>query len=167
MKYDFTKKNRGFSIIEILAIVFIISILIAIFLPALQKVMPVVDRAICMNNLKNLRAGFGVYSIEGWPQIPLGMKLGSKDEQQWWLEKTEKDLGFGIKAWQCPTIRRQFSRLSDEERPLIHYLPTPFSGEPDRANKWPEMPWFIEIGNAHGQGNLLVRQNGTVEPSSN
>jgi hypothetical protein len=27
------------------------------------------------------------------------------------------------------------------------------------------MPWFIEIGNAHGQGNLLVRQNGTVEPA--
>jgi len=27
------------------------------------------------------------------------------------------------------------------------------------------MPWFIEIGDAHGQGNLLVRQNGTVEPA--
>jgi hypothetical protein len=27
------------------------------------------------------------------------------------------------------------------------------------------MPWFIEIGDAHGQGNLLVRQNGKVEPS--
>jgi hypothetical protein len=57
--------------------------------------------------------------------------------------------------------------LPENDRPLIHYLPTPFSGEPNKANTagWEKMPWFIEIGNPHGGGNLLVRQNGTVEPA--
>ncbi len=119
-----------------------------------------------MNNLKNLRVAFGEYAISGWPQIPEGIELGSLEEQRWWLEKTEKDLGLSEKSWQCPTIRRMFAKETEKERPLIHYLPTPFSPEPNKANQWPEMPWFIEIGDAHGEGNLLVRQNGTVEPAS-
>ena len=119
-----------------------------------------------MNNLKNLRVAFSGYATEGWPQIPEGIKLGSLAEQRWWLEKTEKDLGLSKSAWQCPTIQRQFAKEPEKDRPLIHYLPTPFSKEPNRANKSTQMPWFIEIGDAHGQGNLLVRQNGTVEPST-
>ena len=161
-----TKKSLGFSLLEILAVVSIISVLSSMIFPAIHKLMPALERAECISNLKNLRAGFGVYATDGWPQIPAGIPLDSVEEQRWWLEKTEKDLGFGKKSWQCPTIRRQLAQVPDKERPLIHYLPTPFPDGPDRANKWSQMPWFIEITNAHGQGNLLVRQNGTVEPSS-
>ena len=159
-------KSLGFSILELLAVVSIISVLVAMCFPAIHKLMPAVERAICISNLKSLRAGFGVYAIDGWPQIPTGIPLDSVEEQRWWLEKAEKDLGFGKKAWQCPTIRRQLSQVPEKDRPLIHYLPTPFPDGPDRANKWAKMPWFIEIANAHGQGNLLVRQNGVVEPSA-
>jgi prepilin-type N-terminal cleavage/methylation domain-containing protein len=157
--------RRAFTILEILAVVAILGVLLALSFPALEKVRPAAERAICMNNLKNLRVAFSGYATEGWPQIPEGIKLGSMAEQRWWLEKTEKDLGLSKSSWQCPTIRRQFAKEPEKDRPLIHYLPTPFSKEPNRANKSPLMPWFIEIGDAHGQGNLLVRQNGTVEPS--
>ena len=156
---------RAFTLLEILAVVAILAVLAALSFPALEIVRPSAERAICMNNLKNLRVAFSTYATEGWPQIPEGIKLGSLAEQRWWLEKTEKDLGLSKSAWQCPTIRRQFAKEPEKDRPLIHYLPTPFSKEPNRANKSPQMPWFIEIGDAHGQGNLLVRQNGTVEPS--
>jgi hypothetical protein len=59
-----------------------------------------------------------------------------------------------------------FRSAPEKDRPLIHYLPTPFSAEPGKANQATFFPWFIEIGNAHGEGNLMVRQNGTVEPAS-
>jgi hypothetical protein len=149
-----------------LATIGIIAVLAALSVPLYSAFLPKVERLVCINNLKNLRVAFGEYAISGWPQIPEGIALGSMAEQKWWLEKTEKDLGLSERSWQCPTIRRMFAKEPEKDRPLIHYLPTPFSAEPNKANQWPEMPWFIEIGNAHGQGNLLVRQNGTVEPAS-
>jgi Tfp pilus assembly major pilin PilA len=149
-----------------LATIGIIAVLAALSVPLYSAFLPKVERLVCINNLKNLRVAFGEYAISGWPQIPEGIALGSMAEQKWWLEKTEKDLGLSEKTWQCPTIRRMFAKEPEKDRPLIHYLPTPFSAEPNKANQWPEMPWFIEIGNAHGEGNLLVRQNGTIEPAA-
>ena len=156
---------RAFTLLETLAVVAILAVLMALSFPAFEKIRPMAERIACVNNLKNLRAAFGEYAIEGWPQIPSGIALGSMAEQRWWLEMTEKDLGLSKSAWQCPTIRRQFAKEPEKDRPLIHYLPTPFSKEPNRAKKSSQMPWFIEIGDAHGQGNLLVRANGTVEPA--
>ena len=161
-----TRDAQAFTILETLAVVAILGVLVALSFPALEKIRPAAERVVCINNLKNLRAAFGGYAADGWPQIPSGITLGSMAEHRWWLEKTEKELGLSKSAWQCPTIRRQFASAPEKDRPLIHYLPTPFSKEPNRANKNPQMPWFIEIGDAHGQGNLMVRQNGTVEPAS-
>jgi len=161
-----TRDAQAFTILETLAVVAILGVLVALSFPALEKIRPAAERVVCINNLKNLRAAFGGYAADGWPQIPSGIALGSMAEQRWWLEKTEKELGLSKSAWQCPTIRRQFASAPEKDRPLIHYLLTPFSKEPNRANKNPQMPWFIEIGDAHGQGNLMVRQNGTVEPAS-
>ena len=164
---SFKKFNsKAFTFIEVLAVVVILATLLALSFPSLEKIRPAAERVICVNNLKNLRVAFSGYATEGWPQIPEGIPIGSIDEQKWWLEKTQKEFGLSQKSWQCPTIRRQFASAPEKDRPLIHYLPTPFSKEPNRANKNPQMPWFIEIGDAHGQGNLLVRQNGTVEPAS-
>lgn len=157
--------RQAFTIIEVFAVVAILAVLLAISFPVLEKVRPRFEQALCMNNLKNLRVAFSGYATDGWPQVPKEIKLGSLTEQRWWLEKTEKELGLTKKSWQCPTIRRLFAAQPDKDRPLIHYLPTLFSKEPNRANKSAQMPWFIEIGDAHGQGNLLVRQNGAVEPS--
>lgn len=156
---------KAFTLLEILAVVAVLAVLTALSFPAFEKIRPAAERVICINNLRNLRSAFSGYAVDGWPQVPEGVKLGSLSEQRWWLEKTKKELGLSKSAWQCPTIRRQFSGAPEKDRPLIHYLPTPFSKEPNRANKNPQMPWFIEIGDAHGQGNLMVRQNGTVEPS--
>lgn len=159
---------KAFTLLEMMAAICVVLILVALAFPAFQKITPTAERIACINNLKNLRVAFSAYATEGWPQLPKEIALGSREEEQWWLTKTEKDLGLPKTTWQCPTIRRLFRSAPEKDRPLIHYLPTPFSGEPNKANSagWEKMPWFIEIGNAHGQGNLLVRQNGTVEPAS-
>jgi len=158
---------RAFTLLELLAVIGILAVLASLAVPLFETIRPRVERVVCMNNLKNLRVAFGDYAISGWPQIPEGIGLGSMEEQRWWLEKTKKDLGLTERSWQCPTIRRMFAKEPIQDRPIIHYLPTPFSAEPNKANTpgWEKMPWFIEIGDAHGDGNLLVRQNGTVEPA--
>ncbi|MFM8716082.1 MAG: type II secretion system protein, partial [Spartobacteria bacterium] len=156
---------RAFTLLEMLAAVSIVLILVATIYPALEKLTPRAEMVVCMGNLRSLHTAFSAYATEGWPQIPKGIALGSNEEQRWWLEFTKKNLGLPEKTWRCPTITRRFKSTTEAERPIIHYLPTPFSAHPNKANKNAQMPWFIEIGNAHGSGNLLVRQNGTVEPA--
>jgi prepilin-type N-terminal cleavage/methylation domain-containing protein len=157
--------SRAFTLLETLAAVSIVLILVGIVYPVLANLSPRAEKVVCINNLRNLHMAFAGYATEGWPQIPNGITLGSNEEQQWWLEFTKKNLGLSDKTWRCPSITRLFRSASEADRPLIHYFPTPFSAQPNQANKNAQMPWFIEIGNPHGDGNLLVRQNGTVEPA--
>ena len=155
--------RSGITLIEMVAAVAIALTLGALALPALQAILPRAERVVCIGKLRNLRVAFSEYAISGWPQIPTNIPLGSIAEQHWWLDKTQKELQLSESDWQCPTLRRKLKSIPDGKKPLIHYLPTPFSEEPNKANNWPRMPWFIEIGNAHGGGNLLIRQDGTVE----
>ena len=156
---------RAFTLLEMMAAICIVLILVATIYPALEQVTPRAEKVACINNLKNLHLLFASYALEGWPQVPNGTPIGSIAEQKWWLDKTKKDLGLREKDWQCPTLRRLFRSEPEATRPVIHYLPTPFSSQPNKANLWTQMPWFIEIGDGHGCGNLIVRQNGTVEPA--
>jgi prepilin-type N-terminal cleavage/methylation domain-containing protein len=156
---------RAFTLLEMLAAISIVLILVATIYPALERITPSAEKVSCINNLKNLHVLFANYALEGWPQAPNGTSIGSLEEQKWWLEKTKKDLGLSEKNWQCPTLRRLFRSEPEANRPIIHYLPTSFTSQPNKANQWPQMPWFIEIGNAHGCGSLIVRQNGSVEPA--
>lgn len=161
------KPAAAFTLLEMLAAVMVVVILTALAFPAYQRVLPAAERAVCIGNLRNLHVAFATYATEGWPQIPTEIPLGSREEERWWLEKSEKDLKLSKKTWICPTIARDARSMPEADRPLIHYLPTPFSGESNQAYRSQQMPWFIEIANAHGQGNLMVRANGTVEPASN
>jgi prepilin-type N-terminal cleavage/methylation domain-containing protein len=157
--------SRAFTLLETLAAVSIVLILVATVYPVLENLSPRAEKVVCINNLRNLHMAFAAYATEGWPQIPKGITLDSNEEQRWWLEFTKKNLGLSEKIWRCPTLTRLFRSSPEADSPLINYLPTPFSAQPGNANKNAQMPWFIEIGNAHGSGNLLVRQNGTVEPA--
>ena len=156
---------RAFTLLEMLASVVIVLVLASMIYPAVHGITPAAERAVCTTNLRNLHTAFAGYAVEGWPQIPKGITLGSIQEQKWWRDTARQDLGLGDKAWECPTLKRSFRTFPEDERPLIHYLPTPFGPQPNLANKNSQMPWFIEMGDAHGGGNLIVRQNGTVEPS--
>ena len=159
--------SPAFTLIEMLVVVGILAILITLIAPSVQQILPRAQAIVCMSHLRTLWIAFSPYATdpEGWPQVPKGIKIGSMEEQQWWLDYSTNRLGLSGKDWRCPTIERSSRASSNAAAPLIHYLPTLFDSRQGTPNRWPTMPWFSEMGDVHGQGNLTVRSDGSIVPS--
>lgn len=160
-----SKRSVAFSLIELLVVLGIVAILVALSFPAFQAARRSADSVVCTNKLRNLWLNFSNYLNDGeaWPQLPEGVKIGSRQEQEWWVETSEKSLGLSKKDWQCPTLSRYIrSATNASSAPLISYLPTLFDSRPYTPKLWPRMPWFTETASAHGSGLKAVMTDGSV-----
>ena len=168
MKSSKKLRGSGFTLIELIVVVGILGILISLLFPAISTVPARANEIVCMSHLHQLWIYFSPCATEpdGWPQLPNGVKPGSPEESRFWLEYSSNNLDVPASLWLCPTIEK-IARRSPEatKTPRIDYLPTLFDSRPGTPNRWPSMPWFSEIANVHGHGNLTVRADGTVQPS--
>jgi prepilin-type N-terminal cleavage/methylation domain-containing protein len=161
-----SSKRGAFTLTEIVVVVGILGILITLLVPAAQRVIPQAQKVVCMSHLRTLWLAFSPCATdsEGWPQVPKGIKIGTTQEQQWWLDYSTNHLGLTAKDWHCPVIERASRNSSSSSGvPVIHYLPTLFDARRGTPNRWPSMPWFSELGDVHGQGNLTVRADGSIQ----
>lgn len=159
--------GRGFTILELLVVTFIIAVLVSLSFPVYGLIRRKAETAACAANMKSLFAGLQIYTTEKghWPQPPASA-LGDEDKfwDFWMTVLAEYDIT--EETWMCPTYRR-LSSEADLEKRKATYLPTGF----DAVNaltpyRWGNQPWLMEIGDHHGDGPLVLRPDGSIRPFS-
>lgn len=162
--------KTGFTLIEALVVILIIGILVVLGLPNLQYCLCRAEQVSCTSKLRNLHLVFlnQLKDVNGWPQLPSSVPMGTITEQRWWVDYGSNNLGLKLRDWQCPTfVRMSRDNTNSSQNDLICYLPTLFDPKPLTPFSSPRMPWFTESGNFHNVGNLCVRADGSVSPIQN
>jgi type II secretory pathway pseudopilin PulG len=159
-------KQAAFTILEIFTAIIVILILVTLMLPAYDTIRSRTDKVACMNNLRQLYVATGAYIQEynQWPQInPSLIKGGSNAYDEAWIEAL---MPFGVSraSWICPTIERNLGGpdYTQQANYRTDYIAMPFDNKRMTPFKWPTSPWFVERGNAHGNGNLIMQTNGAI-----
>jgi type II secretory pathway pseudopilin PulG len=153
--------------LELLTAIGIVAILSVLIIGATGTLRQRARRAHCVQNLKSLYAGAELYLQQQghWPQINVDVTAETADEDYaaQWIAALEP---FGVtrKTWICPEIETlvRDPDASAAENARLDYLPMPFDDKPTTPHEWPNQPWFIERGNVHGNGNLIIFTDGHV-----
>ncbi len=155
------RRRRGFTILEVLAVLLILGILAALILPNYQRILAAAQQVQCASNMRSIRVAIAHYMDDHnmvWPQ-------GPPPESELWAPFWVSVLApykITERTWQCPTIRGYMKDTGETEFG-IHYVPTTFDPTPNIANRWSTQPWLIEMADAHGNGPLICFPDGSVK----
>lgn len=163
-------RKAAFTILELVTVLFIIAILIAMLVPAFTGMQARADKAKCINNLKSASVAVNLYiqDKEQWPQIDTGLITSNHQEySRQWIEAL-RPYGLSRINWVCPTVQRMMGApdIEKPENTRVDYLAMPFDSKRMTPFRWSTHPWFVERGNVHGNGNLIIFTNGTVRESN-
>ncbi|MDQ6765744.1 MAG: type II secretion system GspH family protein [Verrucomicrobiota bacterium] len=160
-------RGGGFTLFEVAIAVVIICILATLVVATASKLRARAQRAQCTANLQSLYVAANLYVQQNgsWPQI-----APSTDDEasvtahaNAWIGALEP---FGVprKTWICPTMQSLLG-VPDYLNPAnarLDYMPMPFDDKPTSPHQWPRQPWFVETGDVHGNGNLIIFTDGSI-----
>ena len=159
--------RSGFTLLELAIVIVIVAIVVVLSLVVVSQLRARAQRANCTVNLRNLSVAANLYIQQNgaWPQIPPAGGAGGTEEQfaEAWINALAP-FGPTRKTWICPTIQNLLGNpdYSTPADARIDYIATPFDDKPTSPHEWPRQPWFIEAGDVHGNGNLIIFTDGSI-----
>jgi prepilin-type N-terminal cleavage/methylation domain-containing protein len=155
----------AFTLMEMMTVLVIIALLMVLFLPLMGNFRGRAERLACTTNLRSLQSAAANYTIDNqhWPQIPMKLKETEAYAEAW--HAALKPYNIDWTNWVCPSVQRNANHpdLSKKKNQRLDYFATPFDNHPRTPWRWATQPWFIERGDVHGAGNLMVFRDGTIE----
>ncbi len=147
-------------------VIVVAAVLATLAVPVFSKFRARAQRAQCTNNLRNLHVAAQLYLQENgmWPQIDTNAAEESRENfaDAWIAALTP--FGPTRQTWICPAIQNSLGNpdYSSPASARVDYIATPFDDKPGTAQKWPRQPWFVERGDVHGHGQLIIFADGSV-----
>jgi len=155
------RSSGAFTLLELVVVFVIIGILAALMIPVISGMRVRAQRVQCTANLRPISVLLNV----NWPQIPDtdDSEAAEKESAKAWIAALAP-FGPTQKTWICPTIQSLLLTpdMSKPENVRVDYSATSFDDKPTTPYQWPSQPWFIETGNVHGNGNLIVFTDGSI-----
>jgi prepilin-type processing-associated H-X9-DG protein len=149
--------EQGFTLVEVMLIIAIISTLVVTVISLYPKMTKRADNAKCVAKMVNAHQAFANYlaANKTWPQMPEVTQEGAEEDYwEFWL-KAGEPFGLGADGLLCPTDER--NRKSDgKERDKYEgtYGVTRFDEGWDVPYKW-NQPWLTEGGDYHDGQNVI------------
>ncbi|MFN2623251.1 MAG: type II secretion system protein [Chthoniobacterales bacterium] len=159
-------RRRGYTLLELAIVVAIVAILAILAVPLISSLRARAQRVQCTTNLRNLYLSAELFLQQNgsWPQISRSASGGDSEQYaKAWIDALTP-FGPSAKTWICPTMQGLLENPDylAPENMRIDYIPMPFDDKPNTPHQWPRQPWFIETGNVHGNGNLLIFTDGSI-----
>lgn len=132
----YSRGPRAFTLIELLVVISIISLLIAILLPALTRARDVAQLSLCSSNQRQLGLAFNIYATDFDEQLPYSYLSGATNKAAWYdrlgavtdtsVFASAEDRAAGAygaikldrsqtkgSAWHCPLFEKQLTPFFD------------------------------------------------------
>lgn len=105
---------RGFTLLELLVVVLIISVLIGILVPTVSQARTTARRAACGEQLRGLGVGVQAYLSENNFVLPISAQMPSVNTTREPLPKTLDREVPAAKSWRCPGDVNSYARIDGQ-----------------------------------------------------
>ncbi|CAN5191639.1 hypothetical protein BH20VER2_BH20VER2_11480 [soil metagenome] len=157
----------AFTLLELATVVVVVSIIAVLMIAAVAKLRQRAQRVQCTGNLRSLHvaAALAVQEEGMWPQVAISAAddASAQEYARAWIDALRPH-GGNEKTWICPTMQNELGNPDylDGANVRVDYIGMSFDDKSTTPHNWPRHPWFLERGNMHGNGNLVIFTDGSV-----